>query len=156
MRCILLCSSGAVVLASAALAWAGEADPPVYVSRQYTVFIGDLRSEVTSRASTAFLGDLRSEASTRPFTAFEGDLRSEFASREVTWTADPALAYCAPDSNGDGFINSVDLNVLLGAFGCMVGQPCFKASVDADFDCVITSVDLNLLLANFGDDCTAP
>lgn len=53
---------------------------------------------------------------------------------------------CPGDLNLDGTSNSVDLNILLAAFG---------SNANGDLDCngVTNSVDLNLLLAAFGDTC---
>lgn len=57
------------------------------------------------------------------------------------------LPTCAGDANGDGSVDSTDLNVLLGNFG--------KTTPVADFnrDGVVDSSDLNALLGSFGDAC---
>ncbi len=56
-------------------------------------------------------------------------------------------APCPADLNGDGFIGSADLNVLLAAFGTSD-----EGDIDGDGD--TDSSDLNALLAAFGDDCS--
>lgn len=50
------------------------------------------------------------------------------------------------DFDGDGDVDSTDLNVLLAAFGCT--SSCASGDVDDDGD--VDSADLNLLLAAFG------
>ncbi len=53
---------------------------------------------------------------------------------------------CTGDIDGDGSVNSVDLNALLGAFG-------LNADGDLDNDGDTDSADLNILLFAFGTDC---
>ncbi len=53
---------------------------------------------------------------------------------------------CPEDLDGNGSIDSADLNALLAAFGSTDG-----GDIDGDGD--TDSADLNLLLAAFGDDC---
>ncbi len=55
---------------------------------------------------------------------------------------------CPGDTDGDGTVDSVDLNNLLGQFGCMAG-----CSADLDDDGDVDSGDLNILLGNFGETC---
>lgn len=70
---------------------------------------------------------------------FEGDAPGEPVA------ALPPTA-CAPDLDGDGVIDSADLNALLASFGCQRCQ-------DIDGDGAMTSTDLNLLLQDFGAVC---
>lgn len=53
---------------------------------------------------------------------------------------------CLADINEDGFVDSQDLNVILGAFGSSG-----EGDVNGDFQ--TTSADLNIILAAFGDPC---
>ncbi len=56
---------------------------------------------------------------------------------------------CIPNLNGDAFVDSADLNILLANFGCESG--CGAA--DTNGDGVVDSIDLNTLLASFGISC---
>lgn len=56
----------------------------------------------------------------------------------------------AGDADGDKFVDSADLNVLLAGFGC-TGGSCGAADIDGDGD--VDSADLNIVLANFGKGC---
>ncbi len=49
------------------------------------------------------------------------------------------------DINNDGIVNSLDLNAVLGEFGCTTG-----CTADTDGDGDVDSQDLNQVLANFG------
>lgn len=60
------------------------------------------------------------------------------------------LADCPGDLNGDGAIDSLDLNVILGGFGC-TGAGC---QGDINRDGKTDSVDLNIVLAGFGSGCS--
>lgn len=59
-------------------------------------------------------------------------------------------AQCDADINCDAKVDSTDLNLLLGAFGCTAG--C-DADVDTNGDGVINSLDLNIVLSAFGQGC---
>jgi len=61
----------------------------------------------------------------------------------------PPVPNCDADLNGDGLINSTDLNIVLSAFGCE-GQGCIG---DVDGDDATNSTDLNLVLTQFGEAC---
>ncbi len=58
-----------------------------------------------------------------------------------------APAACDPDVNGDGGIDSGDLNVVLANFGQATTEG------DTNGDEVVDSTDLNAVLAAFGEDC---
>lgn len=55
---------------------------------------------------------------------------------------------CPGDLNGDGFVDLVDLNILLKMFG----EP--SAGADLDGSGIVDLPDLNIVLANFGLICT--
>lgn len=59
-------------------------------------------------------------------------------------------AACPGDTNKDGVVDSLDLNLLLAGFGG-VGEPGAPGDFDLDGD--IDSEDLNQVLVNFGDLC---
>lgn len=65
---------------------------------------------------------------------------------QVSFTPPPTE--CEGDVTGDGAVNSIDLNIMLGEFGCTTG-----CAADLDDDGDTDSQDLNILLAAFGDDC---
>ncbi|MGP1346986.1 MAG: dockerin type I repeat-containing protein [Phycisphaerales bacterium] len=56
---------------------------------------------------------------------------------------------CPGDVNGDLVVNSDDLGLLLGEFGCQSG-----CEADLNDDGEVNSDDLGLLLGEFGSDCT--
>lgn len=68
-----------------------------------------------------------------------------FAMDQVTIALDQ---YVVGDLNGNRVVNSVDLNILLFAFGNTEGVTAADGDIDADG--VVGSTDLNMLLANFG------
>ncbi len=75
----------------------------------------------------------------------------EFASREHPTLAPPTLDLgggCPEDLDGNGAVNSADLNILLSDFGC-IGA----CQGDINADGATDSADLNLLLAAFGSGC---
>lgn len=57
---------------------------------------------------------------------------------------------CTADVSGDGTVGSVDLNIVLAAFGCAGGAGC---EGDADGDGDVDSADLNAVLGTFGEPC---
>jgi hypothetical protein len=54
------------------------------------------------------------------------------------------------DINGDRFVTSTDLSLLLGAYGKSKGQAGYTVAIDINGDGFITSTDLSLLLGNYG------
>lgn len=54
---------------------------------------------------------------------------------------------CDGDTNGDGVVNFVDLNAILGSFG--TNDP----KADLDGNGVVDFADLNMVLTNFGSQC---
>lgn len=74
----------------------------------------------------------------------------------ASWgTVEPGLLHavasvptCPEDLNGDGFISSTDLLVVLSAFATVNAGP-----VDLDGDGQVGSTDLLILLAVFGNSC---
>ncbi len=54
-----------------------------------------------------------------------------------------------PDINGDGAVDTIDLNTLLPVFGCTGGVGCIG---DDDGDGDVDSADLNVVLAAFGKE----
>lgn len=55
---------------------------------------------------------------------------------------------CPGDLNADGSVDSTDLNIVLGAFGCVGG-----CAGDATGDGATDSADLNVVLGDFGAAC---
>jgi hypothetical protein len=53
---------------------------------------------------------------------------------------------CTGDTNGDGNVDSFDLNIVLSNFGCA----SFECAGDLDGNDFVNSIDLNIVLANFG------
>ncbi len=58
---------------------------------------------------------------------------------------------CPGDLDGDSQIDSTDLNILLGNFGCDAGKGNCPGDIDGDGD--TDSIDLNIILLNFGVFC---
>jgi hypothetical protein len=56
------------------------------------------------------------------------------------------MARTGPDLNGDGEVDSSDLNIVLADFGCSVPRDC---AGDTDGDGDTDSSDLNVVLAAF-------
>lgn len=64
----------------------------------------------------------------------------------VSWFVHiPGPVATGPDLNGDGFVDSLDLNILLAGFGCTA-----ECAGDADGDGDVDSEDLNIILGAFG------
>lgn len=63
--------------------------------------------------------------------------------------AAPTHAGSCPDLSGDGVVDSLDLNILLVAFGS-------TGAGDLTGDGITDSLDLNTLLAQFGGQCASP
>lgn len=59
---------------------------------------------------------------------------------------------CPGDLNGDGIVDSADLNILLSNWGCIAPPACLG---DLNNDGVVDSSDLNILLSNWGP-CPPP
>lgn len=57
------------------------------------------------------------------------------------------------DVSADGVVNTDDLNMVLGNFGCAGTGDC---TGDADGDGDSDSIDLNIILGNWNDQCIAP
>lgn len=68
-------------------------------------------------------------------------------------TSDPAALFvagaCAADANGDGFIDFLDLNIVLSFYGQALAA--LPGDLDRDGDCDF--VDLNIVLSAFGTAC---
>ncbi len=65
---------------------------------------------------------------------------------QVSFT--PPTVECEGDVSGDNMVDSIDLNLMLGEFGCTDG-----CGADLDGDGDTDSADLNILLGAFGDVC---
>lgn len=63
---------------------------------------------------------------------------------------DPLGIVCVGDINGDGLVDTQDLGILLGDFGC-VGAGC---AGDINNDGIVDTQDLGLLLGDFGCEST--
>ncbi len=83
-----------------------------------------------------------------------GELESITFSTGIAGTLHAAGARpCPGDANGDGRVDFADLNIVLGAFGSMVGGPGYSASADFNGDGRIDFSDLNVVLSAFGQFC---
>lgn len=63
------------------------------------------------------------------------------------------VAPCPGDTNGDGVVNFIDLNAVLGAFGASLGQPAYSPGADLNADGIVDFLDLNVVLSNYGASC---
>lgn len=54
------------------------------------------------------------------------------------------------DANEDGFVDGVDVNALIAAFGTASGSAGYDACADFSRDGFVDGVDVNVLIANFG------
>lgn len=61
---------------------------------------------------------------------------------------DPGEAFCQGDFNGDGFVNTSDLFIFLGNYGCTASCP-----VDLNADGIVNASDLFILLSLYGIVC---
>lgn len=68
--------------------------------------------------------------------------------REVNWTA-RAIYSCQADVNGDGIVDFVDLNAVIGGFG----QTGDELPGDLDGDNLVGAKDLNIVLGTYGQQC---
>lgn len=89
-----------------------------------------------------------------------GEDGEELDSDEATVTVEPTdiAPTCAPDLDGDGMVDSSDLNTCLGLFGQQadggLDDPAQPASIaDIDGSGMVDSADLNAILAAFGEPC---
>ncbi|MGP1345442.1 MAG: hypothetical protein ACTS3F_02070 [Phycisphaerales bacterium] len=65
--------------------------------------------------------------------------------------------YCSADFDGDGFVDSDDLGMLLSAFDTSDSDgACGEFDGDADGDNDVDSDDLGVLLSQFGGNCSEP
>lgn len=64
------------------------------------------------------------------------------------------FVYCPGDANGDGFVLFEDLNVVLGAFNTLAGEPGYNGAADFDENGAVDFEDLNEVLSRFNDPCT--
>lgn len=71
----------------------------------------------------------------------------DFQAFEEGFFGPPPPPACPADLSGDGQVNSIDLNAVLGAFGSS------SPSGDVNGSGFVDSVDLNLVLALFGQAC---
>ncbi len=83
-----------------------------------------------------------------------GELQSITFSTAITGALHAVGARpCPGDANGDGRVDFADLNIVLGAFGSMTGQPAYNAAADFNADGRIDFSDLNVVLSAFGQNC---
>jgi hypothetical protein len=68
---------------------------------------------------------------------------------DVLLEAEPVVAECPGDTNGDNVVNFTDLNAVLADFG-LSGE---SLTGDVNGDGVVNFTDLNEVLANFGTEC---
>lgn len=60
---------------------------------------------------------------------------------------------CAGDVDQNGFVEQLDLNLMLATWSLCQGQTGYNGAADFDDSNCIDQLDLNLLLANFGTAC---
>ena len=58
---------------------------------------------------------------------------------------------CDADHTNDGLVGTADFTVLLGAFGCSVGDPDCGGGLDTDGDGLVGSSEFNLLRRSLGE-----
>jgi hypothetical protein len=63
-----------------------------------------------------------------------------------------SLVQCA-DMNGDKAVNGLDLGLLAGSFGLILGQPGYLAAADLTHDNAVNGLDLGVLAGAFGLTC---
>ncbi len=64
----------------------------------------------------------------------------------------PGCTASCGDVDGSGLVDSMDLNLVLGSFGCQADCP----PVDTDGDGLVGAFDLDTVLMNFGTACASP
>ncbi len=93
------------------------------------------------------------------YTAFTGSgatqrgqiLFSYSADCGVTWSRPRDLtSVSSPDANGDGIVNTADLNLVKASFGKRCGDAAFIAAADVNGDCLVDLFDLTLVSRNVG------
>ena len=60
---------------------------------------------------------------------------------------------CPEDINGDGFVNLVDLAILLASYDTVEGDPGYNPAADIDRDGDVDLADLAALLSAYGTEC---
>lgn len=97
----------------------------------------------------------------RPIGADMTDISTEIAftltptdlAYAVTRSRYPEPAPCYGDANGDGVVDSLDLGLLLAAFGTCEGHPLFDPALDLEPNGCIDIADLVVLLESYGETC---
>ena len=93
------------------------------------------------------------------YTAFSGSgaslkgqiLFSYSADCGVTWSRPRDLtSVSSPDANGDGIVNTADLNLVKASVGKRCGDAGFVAAADVNGDCLVDLLDLTLVSRNLG------
>ncbi len=74
--------------------------------------------------------------------------------RSLTWTASGASAVNASLVNGDsdnsGEVDAADIDLVIAAFGAVVGNGNYSVSVDVDGSAEVDAADIDIVIANFG------
>jgi hypothetical protein len=72
--------------------------------------------------------------------------------RGGTTTSDVTVAVQARpgDLDGDGVVNAIDLQIVIGNFGRAVADPGCDPRADANGDTVVNALDLQIVVGNFG------
>ncbi len=74
--------------------------------------------------------------------------------RSLTWTASGASAINASLVNGDcdnsGEVDAADIDLVISAFGAVVGNGNYSVSVDVDGSAEVDAADIDIVIANFG------
>lgn len=94
----------------------------------------DLTISLTGTLRTTLLKSTSEEITLPPANVQNGYFRNKFPG----------------DVNGDTFVTSTDLGILLGAYGKSSGQLGYDREADINLDGFITSTDLGILLGNYG------
>jgi uncharacterized repeat protein (TIGR01451 family) len=93
------------------------------------------------------------------YTAFTGSgasqrgqiLFSYSADCGETWSRPRDLtSVSSPDVNGDGIVNTADLNIVKASVGKRCGDDGFVAAADVNGDCLVDLLDLTLVSRNLG------
>ena len=75
--------------------------------------------------------------------------------QSLTWTASGATAVNASLVNGDsdnsGEVDAADIDLVIAAFGALVGNGNYSVSVDVDGSGEVDAADIDVVIANFGE-----
>jgi len=80
---------------------------------------------------------------------FGSDIVRQYNGEVLTFTTAVATAVNQGDINGDGQVDSIDLNILITNYG-KSGDAISNPAADLNGDRQVDSIDLNILITNYG------